>query len=144
MNEDYKILYSLDTSSEEIQNQVFSVWREFIKSPIPKKLLEKRLSNLSLAVLHRPTNKVIGFTTSSLKFYPSVGKNYYFVGLIVSKGYPGRPFLLDKTFTYLQENKSSEAAGVAITRKNKRISDKILERYSFFKVKGNTFLRDFE
>ena len=144
MVEDYEIITKIDSNSEDIRNQVFSIWRGHIKAPVPDKLLEKRLRSLTLSVLHCPTNKVVGFTTSHLKFYPPLGKHFYFVGLIVLEGYADRPFLFGRTFTHLQDIRSPEAAGVIVSRKNRRISDQMLERYGFSRIKDDLFLRNFE
>lgn len=143
MTENYQILKKSELTNPQFNEQIFSIWGKFIPN-VPYLILTSRLSRVVLAILHTPSNKIIGFSAVRLKMNLPHKEFYYDLELLVEEGYSDRPLLLEKTLMELQNNRTSHAKGVMIFRKNEEISDEVLQRYGFTKQKENLFYRDFE
>jgi hypothetical protein len=141
-NTEYGLLFENDLKTDEIQRQVTDLWTS---NQIYSSIIAKgRLARLAIVILHEPTNTVVGTVTGTERYSPYLGGTYYYLGVFVLPHHCSRPKILERAFNLFRDREKIDIKGIAVLRKNNKVSDKLLKRYRFKpSSKPNVFFRDF-
>jgi hypothetical protein len=146
MSEDYIVLYPKDLANSHEVEMLLDFWEEV--GVYSREVGRSRIPQVVVSLKHIPSGKIVGVMTAKLMLRPSLGGKYYRLGIIVAPGNSSRPLLLPLALEYLEKYREGDAKGVALKRKNKKISDRLLKRYGFSPfanqfTHADKFYRDF-
>jgi hypothetical protein len=141
-NSEYNLLFGDDLRTTSIQAQVIEL---LVNTKIYSlDLARGRLNKVVMVILHKPTSAVVGVVTGSERYSPFLKGRYCYLGVIILPHHCNRPKILERVFNFLRDSKQPQVRGVAIFRKNRKISDNLLRRYKFKpSVKPDLYFRDF-
>jgi hypothetical protein len=141
-NREYSVLFGEDLKTTVVQTQVVDLW---VNNKIYSlNLAKSRLDKLVIAIWHKPTNAIVGTVTGIQQYSSHLQGKYYYLGVFILPGHCDRPKILNKTYNLLRNFQQPNVKGVAILRKNSKISDNLLRRYQFEpSVKVDLYFKDF-
>jgi hypothetical protein len=141
-NSEYSLLFGDDLSTASVQAQVIEL---LVNTKIYSlDLARGRLNKVVMVILHKPTSAVVGVVTGSERYSHCLNGRYCHLGVVILPNHGNRPKILERVFKFLRDSKQSHVKGVAIFRKNRKISDNLLRRYKFKpSIKPDLYFRDF-
>lgn len=139
---EYSLLFGDDLKSAVVQTQAVELW---VNNKVYSLNLAKvRVNKVVMAILHKPTNTVVGTVTGDARYSPYLKGTYYYLGVFILPNHGDRPKILERTFKLLRDLNRPCVKGVAVLRKNGKISDKLLKRFQFKpSLKLGLYFRDF-